>query len=346
MKGLSEIKNILPFNEPPITSYAHLANYISILWTSEKSLPWFSDHYIQIVANADAKYDWFTFYDALVTNNIFSYQYCPFSEQFRIDRRDVENNLGFECFTDMIEHYIDKGFYIQSALNQFYLKCSENFKKYDNIHPAFIYGYNNTTKEIHIADFYNSKYSHQTVSYDEINDSYSQFPFKSDAPKWFYATSFIKYNDYNYEINRDLLKLSINDYLHSRDSFNKYRYSFNYYDKKMYYGLDCYNLLIEHCENAREQLDIRPFHLLYDHKTAMKIRLNYLNQKNILSTKNFESISAQCDEMLNMTLILRNLVLKYNVTLSKSLLEKIIISCQDLKEYDLRFTEALLESID
>lgn len=75
------------------------------------------------------------------------------------------------------------------------------------------------------------------------------------------------------------------------------------------------------------ELDWRGFHLLYEHKVLMEMRIKYLLDLEVVShSSNFlEAII----ELKNDFLVLRNLVIKYNLTLNPNILERIKRNLED-----------------
>lgn len=201
------------------------------------------------------------------------------------------------------------------------------------IHQSFIYGYDNEKKEVFISDFFDGgKYERKTVSYNEINDSIRGID---------YHINLYKYEDCNYEINLDLMKLSIEDYISCRDSLKRFEFSYPSYNKNVLYGLDCYNYIIDVFCNE-EHIDIRPFHILYDHKKMMKIRLDCLIKMNTFDNRKIELIREKNDSMIDRSLLLRNMVLKYNLKHSDDLLCKIKAECSSLQKCDYDLLSDLL----
>jgi len=313
----------LPVEYPPITSFPSIANLLSILWVhKERTLPWICDHYVQLIIRPNHPVTRSDFYDQADTDNfIINGYFCPFLGWLR----NNQTTARFTDFTDYIEYQINHGYYMDACLDRFFLSCSNCYNSRHFIHQSFIYGYDNDKKQVFISDFFDSgKYERKIVSYEEINNSIKGID---------YHINLYKYQDCNYEINLDLLKLSIADYLNCRDSLKKFQFSNPDYNKNVLYGLDLYNYVIDVFCNEKH-IDIRPFHILYDHKKMMKIRLDYLKKLNIFDSIMLELICKRNDSLIEKSLLLRNKVIKYNLKHNNDLLSKIKTECRDLKNND------------
>ena len=346
---------ILPVEYPPITTFHQITDLFTILWARKKEImPWFADHYIQlIVKDDDPNNDWITFYDILFTDYVRPASRCPYFSMQVINRAIPYKEL--ETFTDFVEMQINNGYYINVCLNQFHLQCSGAYNKHNYVHDTFIYGYDRGNNKIYIADFYdNQKYAFKTATYQEINQS--NMLDGIDIPYWASEIVLYKYDtSCPYQTNTILLKQSLKDYLLGEDNLGKYIYTFDKYKcsdkcsdpniKKPIYGVDCYDAISKHCLEFKKDLDAIALHLLYDHKTAMQIRLNYLYENNYLHVQGIETLMTLYAKLRDDTLILRNLSLKYKLHGSDEFLEKLVAKCQTIKENDKKLTSEILQRI-
>lgn len=328
------MKICLPTSYPPITSYPGVANILSILWVNkDKVLPWICDRYIQIIIrpyNIRTRSD---FYDQADTDNYVCEGYlCPFIGWLR----NNQTTANFSIFTDYIEYQIKHGYYLEPCLDNYYLSCSALFNKRHHIHSTFIYGFDNEKKLIYISDFYdNGRYTREKVSYDEINKSIEGID---------YFINLFKYQESDYSFNITLLKIFIEDYINCRDSLKKFEFTCTDYNKDILYGLDFYNYIKDVFCNEYP-IDTRPFHVLYDHKVMMKIRLEYLHKINVIDYNEFCILQERNNLLINSSHIFRNMAIKYNTTHDFGLLHRIKEYCNSLKQSDYNFFVDLLNCI-
>lgn len=325
----------LPVEYPPITSFPYIANSLSILWVNkDQVLPWICDRYIQLVIRPHHPITRSDFYEnADMDNYILPGNYCPFLGWFR----NNQTTANFSQFTDYIEYQIKQGYYLEACLDTFYLSCSKRFNTEHFIHQTFIYGFDSTKGYVFISDFYdNGKYARKVVSYDEINKSIEGIDF---------FISLYKYEDFNYKININLLKTTTEDYINGRDSMNKFLYSYQSYNKDMIYGINFYNYILDVFIKEEEFIDIRPFHILYDHKAIMKIRLEFLKKLELFDNSSIDNIIYLNDLLIEQCFILRTMVIKNNITHNNDIREKIFRKCFSMKESDYEFFVELLKYI-
>ncbi|WP_150273164.1 hypothetical protein [Paenibacillus tepidiphilus] len=317
------MKTILPVTYPPITSFPHIANILSFLWVNEdKVLPWLCDRYLQLTIRPYHPMTRADFYEQADTDNYIIPGYsCPFFGWLR----NNQTTAHFVKFTDYIEYQINQGYYLDACLDNFYLRCSLSFEKEHFIHTTFIYGFDNEKELIYISDFYdNGKYVRETASYEEINKSIEGID---------YLINLYKYQDFNYIFNINLLKTFIEDYINCRDSLKKFEFSCASYNRDNLYGLNFYDYIIDvFCKENK--LDLRPFHIIYDQKVMMRIRLGYLFKLNIFDNKVILELKERNDVIIKNSIILRNLAIKYNLTYDNRLIHKIIDKCNSIKISD------------
>lgn len=257
--------------------------------------------------------------------------------QFISWMRNNQTTAHFTDFTEYIEYQIKNNYYLDACLDTYYLSCSNNFNKKYFIHQTFIYGFNSEEKQVFISDFYdNSQYLRKIISYNEVNKGIEKVD---------YFINLYKYEEFNYQINFDLLKLSVEDYINCRDSLKKFQFSYTIYNRDILYGIDFYNYSIYvFCKEDR--IDIRPFHILYDHKKMMKIRLEYLYKINLFDNNVISEINSRNELLIEYSVILRNMVLKYNMRHNSNLLDRIKKKCENLKRADKALLMDFLVCID
>ena len=338
---------ILPIATPFITSYTNIASTFSIIGVQEEQIiPWISDHLIQLVGREEEGKmidQWATFYDFATKDAIPAYEGIPFISKCKFDRVALE----ISDFALFIEEQINAGYYVHAYLDRYYLKVSNDYLKEHYNHQTFIYGYDRSKNEIYIADFYNQKFDFVSVSYQDINLSYNtDISIKEEYINfWKNHIYTSKQLDYKYEINIDLLKLSLKDYIDRKDSFLKYEYTFTHRNVKTFFGLDFYNVLKIHCNKHTEFIDYRAFHILCDHKKAMKTRFDYLNNNNFINKSMTYKLNIDIEDLFGETIRLRNMVLKYNIQSDARLHARIINNIAILENLDFRVSNELLNAL-
>jgi len=347
------MSKLLPLEYPPITSYPIIANIFTVLWSRKNQiLPWLADHYIQLHATWHSYGGmWFNFYDADFLYKIHPADYCPYILTQKIDKTSFKRIFNL---TDFIEEQINNNYYIIIYLNQFFLPFSQHFNIDNHMHPTFIWGYDRCKNIVHVSDFYdNGKYVSRIATYDEINKSYNYDHLGSDVHQAFHTITLYKFVKSNYRVNIDLLKQTISDYVMGIDSAHRYLNSvqFQYTNSKTDnsdYGINCYNMLREHLDyygQAGEDIDVRAFHLLYDHKVAMQIRLQYLVESKYISVIDKNNLLSLCEKLIKDSVILRNLALKYKLCREKNTIAILNDKSKSLQKNDFEFMSLFLQAL-
>lgn len=328
------MKVLLPIEQPPITSYPFIANSLSVLWGQrDKTLSWICNHFIQLTYRKDHPDAIADFYDNSDFDHFITPIYlCPFLGWLKLNRE----TMGCSQFTEYLEKQIMNGYYIEACLDNYYLKCSDMYMKKHYIHSTFIYGFDTDNQKAYISDFYNNgSYVRRIASYDEINQGI-------ETNNYFIVL--FKYEDFAYKFNLDLFRLFLNDYIEAKDSLCKFRFSTNQYNQDIKYGLQFYDCLIKDLFDE-QYLDVRPFHILYDHKILMDIRIDFLFNYGIIIQSNYKKLKDSNNNLIRKSLILRNKVIKYNIRENKKVLQTILEDIKLLKEYDYYFCKTLATCI-
>ena len=331
MENNEDKRNVIELAEPPVTTYPSVANILSLLWDrSEGVLPWLCDHFIQIIVRPNHMNTYGDFYDHADLDNYFRIIYgIPGLGWMRANSECAR----FDVFTDYIEHEIDNGYCLEACLDRYYLSFTKNYEKEHFIHSTFIYGYDKGRKEVYIADFWSmGKYEKKVVRYDEINLSMNND----------YLINLFKRHESKYELNKELMKKSFMDYYCSQDSFCKYEFSNQPYNKGVIFGLEYYDYMNNNLKR-NEYPDIRLYHLIYDHKILMRNRLDYLKKLNEYDYDVLQDLSERNEQMITEALELRNCSIRYCFDYSERIYEKILEKTCKLKEMDKSFVKDILE---
>ena len=336
--------NNLKMEYPPVTSYPIVANMFSILWANKEfTIPWIADHFIQLRVSKEPL-DFYisgNFFDYMIYHNVPIYMICPFIKVQVVDDSilHIYNRL-----TDFVEYSINNNNYVSIALNNFYFPCSPHYGKNHYMHPTFINGYDKNKKQIFVSDFYtNQRYIRNIVSYAQLNDSFEYKVVEKDfiGEPMFEYCNLLRYNQFNYATDLNLIKRSLSDYLNSKNSFDRSNYDYKNKDVEFYYGLEYYERILEYylhsqsCEGSDSiPLDFRFIFILCDHKKLMSIRLEHLYKMRTINSKDFLQLSAKCVELLKQTTKILMLSIKYTATRNASIFTSILRFLEALKKFD------------
>ena len=224
------------------------------------------------------------------------------------------------------------------CLDHFYFSCAEFCNKEHHMHPTFIYGYDDFKKQFFIKDFFKNKYSEKTVSYKEMNLAFDECKIQKSYHR---IINLLKYTPLYYELNLDKIIRNYTDYLNGCDTTYKYKEDIQYGDLTFSYGIRYYDVL-DH-QLCNKDIDIRIFHVLYDHKIIQSMRIKYLFDNNYITNP---ELLEKSDLLEQKALNLRNLVLKYLISQNQADLNEATSLCKHMKEYDREYVSDLLNELN
>lgn len=330
--GGKEMKILLPIEEPPITAYSHLASLFSILWANKTlAMPWICDHFLLLRFVLSGR--WATLFDG--DSSSVDYADAPFTRYIVLDRRISSPCL--ERFSDFVELCARNRCFVFAHIDTYYLPCSPCYLKEHFIHQSFIHGFDDEREVVFAADFYGLKYTRVEIGYHDLNQAYAKIALEDDDPVHFRDVVLCQLmpGAEPYKPDLILLRDTLIKYLRGKDEDEKQAQLF-------LYGVECYRAMAEDAETG--YMDIRAYHLLYDHKVLMRHRLEYLRER--IERWGKADLVGKNERLIDDALQLRNLVLKYEASSRKPLLGRITEQCLGLMEADRQFTEEFLEFVN
>ena len=338
---------VLPVKHPPITTFQGYAVPLSIQVCYPVTFDWMYSNYINIYAFERPKrqkddipiiggffgdYDYrklshYTSGYSLILNSTY-----PFLQITQISD-DLLEKLNVDIIS-LIKCSLSTERYVYTLVDT---TCINAYKSYLGIHDIMVYGYDDNSQELYIADFLSSSgaFSFAKCTYDEFNNAfYSVWP--SSLQTRNNIIGLLKYidrnKDYNckYQIDFSYIKSCISNYLHPDSNLerNYDGYFSMMYELpvKTYSGKNVYRYFINFIDTEQQfgkmQIDPRLFHGLYDHKNMMLRRIEYFICKGFLVASKCQYLSSY-SHVRDLSLMIRNLVLKYNITGKLSLIPKI-----------------------
>lgn len=316
-------KKILEIKDPIIKCYTNYGLLFSIL--PNNMIPWVYNNFLQI--RYSTGWNIVTF-----DNHHMLLSHCP-----GISFRTIPQNFLIKGFNGNIKaiifEAINSNQYIFMYLDRFYLKAADRYyNKIHFSHEIFIYGYDLENDIVYFADnLQHDKFSFMITTFCELEQAYNavnhQYDFMTDIG------ILTVYSWIESSIDMNQIADGLDRYINSKPTFDMR------YEQPCEFGLSVYQTIIDKfVKNKKEKIDIRPFHLLYEHKLLMKMRVDYLMNNHLL-TKNIDIKSYT--KLVNNFLILRNMVIKYNLTMNIDLVQNIIRKLDQLKEEEIVLLQQL-----
>lgn len=325
------MEKCLPFEIPFITSYPKYAYRLAALMAFDNYIPYLYSNFIQLTFEGKKELDFYTPIPELT----------PFLISVRIPKQTL-GNLNINLI-DFILDMINQDCYMVAYLNEFHIPDSPVYQKYDFPHSIFIYGYNKTKQVFNTAGFFNNfKFQTSQASFDQIIQA---FDYNISPGDYWEYYNFIKIKtDAIYQFNIQCILELLEDYLSSNNTSEKNKiYATPTTDNS--YGLSIYGRLKEYTiTQASQKLKLRQhsFHLLWEHKICMHKRVLYLMEHGILPKK---YDTTQFKIISNQALIIRNLMIKYNINMNSSVIDKIIEGLDKLFEVEKEVLTQLVNEI-
>ncbi len=328
----------LEMTKPPVTCYLHHAYPLTAAMAHKDFYPWFFSNYIQLEYNQDIHA--LNFFTCVICGNCI---YVPI-----LDYKILDLEFLFKSNTNIIDfiiNSIDMGYYVTTYLDQYFVPDRTLFQKKHIRHEEMILGYD-SVKELFKIVGYNSRgiYSKSNISFSEFEASYINSISKTNDVILFKAKDSMSYKP-SFEFDIINVKNLLKDYLLSKDTTDNLRIIGN--PKSGYvYGIQVYKGIIKYIQLANENnnpCDIKIPYLLWEHKKAMVSRIEYLIENKYLASSN-ELLTAHIGLQHDAERV-KNMILKYNVTYDKKLIETTINSLQQMYNKEIVLIEDLLNKL-
>jgi len=352
---------------PIIDTYSSHGNIVSIISGKEKIYPWILSRFLRVTYCVDNNYldfcdgrylDYYRCKTKDVKGNRCLYNYRNY--EFLSETDITESVLGDDIISEII-NCIDLNCYVFLYLDHFYIQGTDVYNKTHRNHETLIFGYDSDRAVFYTADnFHTGKYSQLEVDFSQLISARRSSEKLELKP----ALKVTVRDDYVFKINLDDIRITITDFLVGKDStryglfpdvhnlnakykykHNEFFYDFQYENKGFVYGLNVYssfNELINSCTENNNEIDVRFAHLLCNHKNVVLelIKRIYEDKKELPEYYlDFEEIFQNC-------LILRNMIIKYNLTRNKSIISQLFILCKAIMEKEKLAFSSFLKDIE
>jgi len=297
---------------PFITPHPAEANLLSI-FSRDEEIVWLLNHLIMLSDSAGCVDG--SLVDNHVDFDIARYplqllRNCPLVYLHALSKTYIDVN--YENVTEFIINAINDGYYVYLYAETTCIKAYCNFDVKNSYgHDLLVYGYDTDQKVFNIADFFVSKYSYETCSFDEMANAYNKSTYN------FYENSVFlikKSNKYQSCINIASVRQLLEDYINKKNTSNLIDKGLHFHDHKRFsYGLGIYDSFANSIENNSVELRllIKNIHIMYDHKILMIKLIKQLSAEGYLF--NYEHINEQMQNLANKILAFRNIAVKFYV---------------------------------
>lgn len=298
------------------SDYAHLS---LIIQEDERSKRWLYNHFIQLFLKPwEPDNPLRFFYQDGFGDNWYALNPCV---DYQILTRASVRSRGREVI-DFFVSELDTGYCIRAYLNEFYVPERESFNRQYLPHPALISGYDLEEQTFDLCGFAEQGYFKMT-----------RIPFEA------FLKAFFSYEEAdNYRLDHillmkvksekvavldiDVVLEQLEDYVSGRNSSERYRIYNEPVDAL--YGVDIYLGLIGllYSRTAPDQaMNLKPFYLLWEHKTLMLRRLEMLDEHGV---PGMESLARSYRSVESKVQKARNIYFKFTLTHDPFILPEIV----------------------
>ncbi len=265
---------LLPIKHPPITGFVHHAYPLSIILNNPASLPWLYSNYIQL------HYDP-TYKNSALAFNFFHYHYphnaptvCPFLNHIWFSKRMIVEYGRLDKF--LIDS-IDRGFHVYAFIDEYYIP-----NRYSHVHgthlahDTLISGYDAKTREYALQGYdENGTYRLSKATFEQMEMAFH--PSEHMSKSYHDNVQLFAANDPDWHFHLEPVIELLKDYVLSRDT--SLRYGLRRDRRQDLFGVRVNELFQAYADNVhanRQGMDIRAFHLLWEHKKLMLARIRWL----------------------------------------------------------------------
>ena len=331
----------LELQQPPINCYLHHAYPLTVAMSHKDFNAWILSNYIQLEYYANINILNFLIYPISGFCNL-----CPLLDYVGLDLEFIyKSNINI---IDFIKNSISLGYYVMTYTDEFYIPDRISYERKIHFrHEIMIYGYDSEKSIFNVMGFNkNRKYCPSCVSFSQFETSFLHSIDKTNDFILFKAKDNKSYNP-SYEFDVENVKNLLSDYLLSKNTSANFR-SIGKPNNSIC-GISVYEQLIKYYQDILQNdsnvtCDIKHFHLLYEHKKVMVSRLEYLMENNYIDTKN--GLINEFRNLENEALNKRNIIMKYNATKNKVLINTVIDSLHKIRDSEKKAIEDWLEVLN
>lgn len=319
-----------------IYSYPVHLNHLSIISINSDYEPWFYSNYIQLSCppefpNDRTKIVNFFNYDYI---NPF-YSYSPFTKEYKTSRLEKPEQI-IPYFKELLSNHR----YINIFVDDFYLTFRPAYKLWHIPHELFLFGYDKTAELFHVLGYDTSGRPKEfTVFFYELEAAYMGASNLLEN----YTTSTWMHYDYQFEYNKIQYGINLSNIINLLESY------INSTEFELMPGTVCgvsiFNLIKEYYYNYYYSLtyfDVRPFHLLLEHKNLMYKRMQYL--QNYFSLDLSYYISSLFDLQQNY-LTLRNKLIKCEISKNRMQTDLFFKTIDSLVDKEIQIYSKLIKEL-
>lgn len=303
-------------------------------------LNWIATNFIQLYCYKD--FDThaipLNFSTGIYLNDDF-YSFCPYLRVQNIKYSLLKkNNINI---IEFIISALDDDNYVDVFLNEYFVPQGKGFGEYEYHHGNMIYGYDLQSKTFNIVGY--NKHNlirHSLLSFEQLEHAIIE-----DGREGWYRIgllSIFKLHPYvTFTFNLALMLKQFEDYLNAKNSLEGCSIMENN-DPRIVHGIAIYDYLITNISVF--QRDIRPLHVIWEHKKIMLLRLKYLKFHGYININDFQFLYSEYSSIERLAMQTRNLQLKNKLQYNNGNIEKIQKNVENIKRKEKDLIPLLIQA--
>ena len=273
-------------------------------------------------------------YMGLLNRDYKNHAIHPFIK-FSYDKKNMILHWGLWNY---IMVNINSARYLEIWMDEYYIEGTEAYQRQSHIHESLIYGYNDETETVRLLTIYRGKPKSIEVSVEMISMAWQKATENGAIIKTF---EFSPDERGFYELDTKHIYEQLCDYLSGWNVSLDNKYIAEKEDGV--FGIDIYNAILASDESKENFLDDkREAYFLKEHKECMCLRIEYLYEAGVLSAGEYHDLRTPVLEILNISKIILNLVLKNQIIDELFLQERIWRYLQILEENERKCYSTLI----
>ncbi|MBD5547372.1 MAG: hypothetical protein HDQ97_08235 [Lachnospiraceae bacterium] len=323
----------LPIANSPINGYTIHGYPLSIMLNEPESQGWFYSNYIQLVCNPEFTSNFFDFKNicSIIEGDAWINWLYPGNPWLKCESLALYKDYD-KKICETIIWAIQQNDYVVITLDEYYLHNKQNYNVRHNFHEILCYGFDEAEEIIYTLT-YNERgiFAEVKINYKDIQKSYDYVREAcNDKNNRINPIKLLSVNkDFYYPFNAKLVYDLLIDYMESKDTVGLTKQVY-YNSSNMVYGIETYRLLEKYYLSKRDNYDIRPIHIIYEHKKCMILRLEYIFE--LFRDERFKNIAKEYEDMQKKCLMAKRMLVKYMYTLKSTNSISILIDSIFVKE--------------
>jgi hypothetical protein len=341
-----------PLKVPPVLGYLHHAFPLSVIFGKGGCLPWFYSNYIQLACPATydfkrliserrEKFDFYLHPDYYAVHPHSHLRPSPLLESCWFDRELAMADGRLVLF---LIQAIDRGYCVEACADEFYVPGMACYQEQHRTHEILISGYDLETESFVVSIGFDRSgdFAIDEIAFSEVERAVGSADLKGH------------YNQHGIGLMRPARRVThtldvawiveqLKDYLCSRNTSERFR-ALRTPDDRIY-GRATYGWLhryFEHLADHHDSYDIRPIHILWEHKKVMADRARYLAARGLID----DAVSRSLDEIALDVSVTRMMMLKARVMRDTALIERVGGRLGEVERAETDLLEILVAQLD